>query len=350
VSNIKIAFWNLQNLFDITLSEIAADFEFIPEEGWTQERLNQKIKNIASIIKSLHNGNGPDLLGICEIENDQLTQRLIDEIGRDDYEIVHAPSPDIRGIDVALIYSNNIFEQLGEAIPHLVHSRYPTRDILQVKFKVKENNSEIFVFVNHWPSRKKGKYETEPLRIAVADYCGRLVDQCLKIQRKDYVNLSNDESSLKKINDYWNKNVILMGDFNDEPFDRGIMNYLQASRDLDHLEEIFKKSGNNYKPEIKNYLGKKAYLFDCMWNLLGDSDIGTYYFGESVNSMNMLDQFIISRGLYFGEQKLRIDLNSTKIFTEIMSTLLKKRPKEFDKSTGEGFSDHFPIEAIIKTL
>lgn len=350
MSEIKIAFWNLQNLFDTTASEIAADLEFTPENGWTEERLNQKIDNLSLIIKSLHGGVGPDLLGLCEIENDGLTQKLIEKIGRQDYKIVHAPSPDIRGIDVALIYSNTILEQVGEAVPHLVHFRYPTRDILEVKFKVKENNSELVVFVNHWPSRKAGKYESEPLRMALADYCGRLVDEHLKIQRTDYIGLANDESTLKLVNDTWDKNMILMGDFNDEPYDRSITNYLQASKDLDHIEEGFRRSGNNFKPEIKSYLQREAYLFNCMWALMGNSDTGTHFFSQSINPMNLLDQFIVSRGLYFGKQKLQIDLTKIKIFTDIMSCPEKRRPRLFDKNTGQGFSDHYPIETVIKIM
>ncbi|HEX5922078.1 MAG TPA: hypothetical protein VFY55_09930 [Nitrososphaeraceae archaeon] len=29
----SVAFWNLQNLFDVNSSEIATDLEFIPEKG-----------------------------------------------------------------------------------------------------------------------------------------------------------------------------------------------------------------------------------------------------------------------------------------------------------------------------
>ena len=35
MAEIKVAFWNLQNLFDTTASEIAADLEFTPDDGWT---------------------------------------------------------------------------------------------------------------------------------------------------------------------------------------------------------------------------------------------------------------------------------------------------------------------------
>src|SRR5919205_595145 len=42
----------------------------------------------------------------------------------------------------------------------------------------------------------------------------------------------------------------------------------------------------------------------------------TNYNERSVNSVTMLDQFIISRGLYYGKQKLRMDLNQVNIFKE----------------------------------
>ena len=33
---IKICFWNLQNLFDTTLSDLALDFEYTPANGWDE--------------------------------------------------------------------------------------------------------------------------------------------------------------------------------------------------------------------------------------------------------------------------------------------------------------------------
>src|SRR5262245_46136604 len=99
MAGIKIAFWNVQNLFDTTASEIAADLEFTPEQGWTNEVFDVKVANLASIIKKMHAGTGPDLLGLCEVENKGVVQRLMTEIGRADYRLAHVESPDIRGID-----------------------------------------------------------------------------------------------------------------------------------------------------------------------------------------------------------------------------------------------------------
>jgi endonuclease/exonuclease/phosphatase family metal-dependent hydrolase len=350
MTDIKVAFWNLENLFDTTASEIATDLEFTPENGWTEAVFNKKVENLASVINMMHDGQGPDLLGVCEIENKGVAQTLMKQVGRPDYKLAHVESPDIRGIDVSLIYSSKIFQLAAEPVGHLVYQRYPTRDIFEVRLTVIENGAELTVFVNHWPSRKQGQYQSEPHRMTVADYCGRLVEEVLKFSRSDFLDLPNAESSLQKLIARWNRNVLVMGDFNDEPFNRSILEYLLASRDYDHVEEQVKASRGRKIPTPKAYLQLDAYLFNCMWPLLGQPDVGTLYYSGATNSMNLLDHFTVSRGLLCGEAKLRIDLASVRIFTPAVMTSPKKRPVPFDRKTKKGYSDHFPIEAVIKTV
>jgi len=355
MSEIKIAFWNLQNLFDTTASEIAADLEFTPEKGWTQEVSGKKLANLAEVIRLMHNGQKPDLFGVCEIENKGLAEKLKKAIDRDDYEIAHIDSPDIRGIDTSLFYSRDVFDLVDKPVGHSLYLRYPTRDIFEVALKVKENDAELTVFVNHWPSRKKGTYESEPFRLAVAEYSGRLVDKILKYSRKDFLALMDSTESLEKLNTQWNRNILLMGDFNDEPFSRSILDYLKASSGTDHLEESIKPSKGQNLPLAKNYLTQEAYLFNCMWPFLGIPDDGTLHFGASTNTMNLLDQFIVSRGLYYGLQGLKMKVDSVEIFkANIMTTKGKKRPKAFEFNEEgiktDGYSDHFPITATIDVL
>lgn len=105
-----IAFWNVENLFDIERSprrpdklERAIGKEL---EGWTQAQLNAKIEQLASIIRQLNGGAGPDLLGVCEVENAHvlgLLREALVPFGRD-YQIAHADTGDQRGIDVAFLY------------------------------------------------------------------------------------------------------------------------------------------------------------------------------------------------------------------------------------------------------
>lgn len=155
---------------------MASDYDFTPDNGWTQSAYRKKMKNLATIINKLHDGQGPDLLGICEIENEKVIKDLLNEVGRDDLDLVQVDSEDLRGIDCGMIYSKNTLE-VKDSKSHLIHTRYRTRDILQVKFKVLENNAELHAFMNHWPSRMIGISYTEPLRITAAEHCGRLVDK-----------------------------------------------------------------------------------------------------------------------------------------------------------------------------
>jgi hypothetical protein len=105
-------------------------------------------------------------------------------------------------------------------------------------------------------------------------------------------------------------------------------------------------------PLIKFYLEREPVLFNLAWLLLGTPDTGTIFFsGDSANTMNLFDQFIVSRGLYFGKSGLKTKPSSVQIFrpTDMLSGA-KKRPQAFDKKTKKGFSDHFPIEMIVETV
>jgi hypothetical protein len=359
---IKVAFWNVENLFDTITSQIAADLEFTPARGWTEAVLNRKLKNIASIIKQMHGGQGPDLLGLCEVENQSVVERLIAEIGNPKYKVAHVESPDIRGIDCSLIYSTDIFKKPKKAdiVGHLIHLRFQTRDIFQVRLTVKANNADLHVFVNHWPSRRQGQFESEPHRMTVAARCGQIVDRILKLDRAAYTNLPDTATGFAQIDARWNRNILLMGDFNDEPFNRSETDYLRASKDMDKVEETLKSAAGKHLPSLQTYLKQSPALFNLSWPLLAIPDNGTFFFsGSSSNTMNLLDQFMVSRGLCFGNSALKIRPDSVRIFrAPDMTAGSKQRPKgfvfqdkkPFDETKAAGYSDHFPIELTLETL
>jgi hypothetical protein len=357
MATINVASWNLQNLFDITVSDIAADLEFTPENDWDAEALDNKLTNLAEIIKLMHGGQGPHLLGICEVENKELLDELVVRTGLPKLVVAHQDNPDIRGIDTALIYSSDVFEPDGEPVGHNIHFRFPTRDVFEVPLKVKSNDARLRVFVNHWPSRSRGQYETEPLRIAVAENCALLARDVLKFKHKDVVAMPDTAQTLQKLNERFDANVLLMGDFNDEPYSRSVVDYLLAAKDLDHIEEVIRKAPANAKPPrqqtptVRSYLELKAYLFNCMWPQAGLSDHGSLHFSPGVNTFNLLDQFMISRGLLLGRSGLKMLLDTVRVFeAPPMASAQKKRPVAFDKKTKKGYSDHFPIEAQIDVL
>jgi endonuclease/exonuclease/phosphatase family metal-dependent hydrolase len=291
------------------------------------------------------------LLGLCEVENKGVVDDLLAKIGRDDYRVAHVESPDIRGIDCSLIYSSKVFKKppAKDMKGHLVNFRFPTRDIFQVRLTLKASGAELNVLVNHWPSRRDGQYQSEPLRITVAERCGQLVNDVLKLDRQEYAELPNTAETLAALNARWNRNLLLMGDFNDDPFCRSVTDYLLASKDLDKVEEVLKAAPNREIPPLDAYIERQPALFNLSWPLLAEPDKGTIFFsGDSANTMNLFDQFMVSRGLCYGESGLKARPGSMRIFTTTeMSPGNKQRPKAFDKKSKKGFSDHFPVEMMI---
>lgn len=419
-NDINVAFWNLGNLFDIQPNEISSNLEFTPNKGWNEKVRDIKIQNLTNIIKTTFDNGGPDLIGICEIENVFLAEKLIDELkkllGRDDYQIAgtnvdgklipYHKGPDLRGIDTCLIYSNKIFEQI-DGRGYMINFRFPTRDIFYAKLRVLENNTKLNVLVNHWPSRRGRDDYSEPMdteysRYMTAEHCGKIVDSILKYPKMEIEKFPNNfysthegKTVLEKLEERWNINILVMGDFNDEPFDKSIMKYLYATPDKSLLRKwkrIFRLAKEDFKNRDKTYkqiyLEQPSVLFNCMWNIYPN---GSLYFRKT-NSFNLFDQFIISRGLLIGEQGLKMNLKSINIYTKgitlgenlpesrfeqedtyderLIPFEFKKRPMsfEFDRIKNDinnssiiegneprsrqpsGYSDHFPITCKIDIL
>ena len=130
-----------------------------------------------------------------------------------------------------------------------------------------------------------------------------------------------------------NKNVLVMGDLNDNPYDRSVLNYLHATSDKNRLidwKEIFehpslKRGYMKDQSDKHNYLSQYAYLYNCMWHLIPD---GTIFYDEG---FDLFDQFIISKGLFYGEQGLKMDLDevkidkSTKMANHIAASMFRKK-------------------------
>ncbi|MCV6596937.1 MAG: hypothetical protein OIF40_07640 [Mangrovicoccus sp.] len=368
---LKIAFWNLQNLFDSAASDIAADLEFTPASGWTDAAVDAKFDRLIEIIAGLFDGDGPDLLGVCEIENEALLQRLADglnaALNRDDLIIASHESADIRGIDCGLIYSRAHFALNGTAKGHLVHHRYPTRDIFEIPLTITATGSDLVVYVTHWPSRRGGT-ESEAFRISVASHLGRLVDQQLKLDRDTVLAEENLVPLHDAMKQRWNRNVLIMGDLNDDPFNRSVLSELRASNSMDGVEEDIKLPADDRlnsdptkrkKSDIARYLGQEADLYNLSWPPLGVSGEGSIYFSPSGHkrSKQVFDQIIISRGLALGLDGAIMHEADFAIATPQQMWTNSRlppdaprhmvRPKAFDRENFRGYSDHFPVTALL---
>ncbi len=205
---------NCENLFDCRHDSLKQDMEYTAESirHWNANRYWKKLRNISKEILSCSSvqSNGietvPNLVALCEVENDSvmhyLSHRSLLHNAR--YEYVMTNSPDVRGIDVALLYSPMTFRLISSyslRVPTLEGMR-PTRDILYAQGEIISGDT-LHVFVLHAPSRFSGKRVTKPYRMQV-------------MQR-----LMSSVDSIRAIRS--NPKIIISGDFNDEAKDASLI-------------------------------------------------------------------------------------------------------------------------------
>ncbi|WP_448522105.1 endonuclease/exonuclease/phosphatase family protein [Schleiferia thermophila] len=314
-STFRIMFYNVENLFDPYDDPEKNDNDFTPEGNyrWTEYRWREKTAKISKVIRALGEGNLPAIIGFCEIENrlvlEELAKHPIIKDGK--YRIVHYESPDRRGIDVGLFYRDELF-YLMYSEPILVqlpdNPNFKTRDILYVK-GILANADTLHLFVNHWPSRLGGAATSEPNRIAAASTLKAKTDSIFALHA--------------------NANILIMGDFNDEPKDRSLLEILQA------------KAPNSNSKLINLMLqmpeGSGSHKFQGNWGFL--------------------DQIIVSQALFQAKGRLLIHNQEANVFkAEFLLEDDRRYPGKMPfrqfigfKFNG-GFSDHLPVyvDLIIK--
>jgi len=259
---IFVAFWNMENLFDVVDDPVKDDAEFLPDgvKEWTAERLDKKLYNMARLIQSMNNENGPDVLGMCEVENKEVVQQMVDKfLNNKNYVVVHDDSPDNRGIDVTLIFDDDKFDLISsEGLLIELPDKYPTRNILHATLKT-NNADTLHLFINHWPSRRGGENESKKNRIAAASVLRHKADKLFK---------NNADSRL-----------IIMGDFNDEPGNTSILDTLNAAAFI---------CENGEEPNDADFANPS--LFNLAHQNYNEGN-GSYKYRDD---WNMLDQIIIS--------------------------------------------------------
>lgn len=205
---------NCENLFDCRHDSLKQDQEYLPESPrhWTPARYWHKITNIAKEIVACGKDTAgyrlPDLVALCEVENDSvmhdLTRRSL--LRSLHYDYIMTESPDLRGVDVALMYHTFTFSPVRHAAYRIspMKGMRPTRDVLYVSGRILSGDT-LHVFVVHSPSRYGGERKTRPYRMAVARRVGNAIDSIRA--------LSPDAK------------IIVAGDFND-PSDSPSLRYL----------------------------------------------------------------------------------------------------------------------------
>ena len=321
--NYNIMFYNVENFFDTIDDPDIRDEEFTPEgkSNWIPEKYNKKLANVERVLFDVgkRGKSFPTVIGLSEVEVRSVLEDIAStpKLRPANYRIVHYDSPEERGVDVAFLYRPDQFKLEGsKAIRSKIKSipDFRTRDILTMWGTIEEE--PFFFAVVHWSSRWGGQKQSEFLRIDNADQLRSVADSVYKLNPKT--------------------KIVFMGDFNDDPVDKSMIEHLRAEGNIDDLEK-----GDLFNPYYKMLkLGYGTLAYRGNWNIF--------------------DNIIVSENLVNakrGELELKKSPTNKRVYGNIFkenylitqSGQYKGTPfRAFSSGKFQnGYSDHLPVYIFI---
>ena len=314
----RIMEYNVENLFDTIPDALRDDRAFLPdgEQQWTAERYWAKLGRLARVIAAAGGDVPVELVGLVEVENDSVLAHLTrrTSLGRLGYEFLITNGPDLRGMDVALLYQPGRFRPLrSESIRvPTEEGKRPTRDILLVEGLLPTLDT-LTVFVAHFPSRRGGKKATEAQRYRAAT--------CIR-QKVDSIQLRRPEAL-----------IIIMGDLNAEAKDASLKTALGVA-----------------PAQISNT--EALQLYDLMPTCKAHAKVtGTYCYQES---WSRIDHILVSAPLLRQDASLSCPTRECQILAYPFLIEQKRQgaaseiqPRRTYRGTfyRAGISDHLPLLA-----
>ncbi|MCZ2140708.1 MAG: endonuclease/exonuclease/phosphatase family protein [Bacteroidia bacterium] len=311
--SICIAFYNQENLFDTIDDPHKNDNEFLPtsKKEWNTEKYLNKLQNMSKVISSINDNKAPDIIGMAEVENKEMAQALTSTelLKKHKYTVVHFESPDERSIDNALLFKSSQFKLISATPVPVILSDFPnvnTRDILMVRLEQKKKpKSQVVVLVNHFPSRLGGEKKSEPKRWGAAQILRNVCDSLFANNPQE--------------------NIVIMGDFNDEPTNSSMDSVLRAKASAYDLN-----NGN---------------LFNAMYEMKLNNEGSYLYRGH----YEMLDQIILSSSITNCTGTMCYEKSSATVYKQDWMLEQEGKYKGSPKRTYagnkflNGYSDHLPV-------
>lgn len=315
-------FYNVENLFDTIDDPLTDDSDFTPEGelNWTKERYRTKRENLAWVISNIGGWELPAIIGLSEVENREVVSDLLSlhSFKNVEYDYSVTESADPRGIDVALLWDKSKLKHIkSREIPHYGDlASYPLgqdprteeeamgsgRNTLWVTLEHRSTGRQLDVFVMHNPSRRSGVRSTDDKRIDVTRKVRGI------------------------INDIWSAdpshNIIVMGDFNDNPSDKSLKKGLGAQGIEANTPFKPNRLYNLAFPPFNS--GKGTHKFE-----------GRYW---------MPDQIIVSGGMLMGDAPMVRDRELTIFHDEALFTRKGNLRRTYaGPYYNGGYSDHLPV-------
>ena len=308
---------NCENLFDTEHDSLKQDMEFTPrsDHHWTRTRYWRKLNHISKEIiamgeDSVNGWQLPDLVALCEVENDSVLHRLVNHtpLRHQHYRFCMTHGDDKRGINVALLYQRNRFKLLGSEEIRIVlpKKERPTRNILHV-WGIIQTGDTLDAFVCHMPSRSGGEMASRPKRKLAALRLRSCVDSILSLRSTPQ--------------------CLIMGDFNDMPEDESLSLHLKARA---------------YPPESPESALQPKELYNLFYHAAGSYK----YKGE----WNQLDHLIVNGLLLDNRHTMYLQEGGNQVYQPAFlltddKTWRGKRPVRtyYGYKYEGGYSDHLPL-------
>lgn len=268
-------FWNLENFFDWTdqgTGESDAEFSSYGKRNWTRKRFYTKCDAVSKTIFHIGDlyGKLPDVIGFAEIENRGVLEKLCSStlLRKCGYRIVHFDSSDRRGIDVALLYRTTCYNHLSTSLraPETDGKKLQTRDMLHISLKDLHTDEIYDYIVCHHPSKFGGEESSIPKRLAAMTALKEMCD------------------SLR------NRNIIVMGDFNDVP----------SAAQFDMLDNILVN-----KSDSLHAAGRGTIRYEGKWDLIDMFLVSSNIEGHSVMDIPEVPFLMTRESRHAGEKPLR---------------------------------------------
>lgn len=315
-----IGFYNLENLFDTIHDPGKNDYEYLPEgtNKWNAIKYEHKLANMSKVLAEM----GTDVLpigcaaiGVSEVENanalnDLVSQKPLKDKG---FQFAHVEGPDKRGVDCALLYNPKLFTIRNiKLVPYVyelaedVEKDKQTRGFLTVSGELA--GEHVTIVVCHLPSRYAGSYYRE------------LGGKQLKVLKDS---LQKDDPKVK---------IFIMGDMNDDPFDKSMAQSLGARREAKEVEMFG--------------------LYNPWWNTLKSGSGTLFYKG----AWNLFDQIIFTENLLDKKQKRNYENLTFYKHAIFRRDYLIQQEGQYKgaplrTSAGgvwmDGYSDHLPVVVYL---
>ena len=333
--------YNVENLFDADGVALFDDYKV--DSGYTPRKLLTKLQSIASVLKSVDDGDTPEIVLFQELEADftaestvvdydaflemysdttvadmldtewsdayagypasaWLLKALADE-GLTGYHVVTA---EYRGAGSGSAHTNAIFSTFP-IISHEAHPIPMARDIIEAELEVE--GQSLFVYVNHWKSGASNP-NREPTRVENAKVLRNLID----------VRLAADAHA----------DIIIAGDLNSH------YNHSALFPDI--------VTGVN---DILGSTGSESFYESDLYNLWFELEPEARYSEVWRGRIGTLMHMLITPGLYDDSGISYIDGSFDKLVIPGINADLIGRPIRWHSAgeTGGGVSDHFPVYA-----